>query len=157
VLATIQSYVTVAKVNFHVSEHCIFNLNFRMASKIRTGINPFIQGPIATNTNVNVSCIQSSIHVEEDTVTSNPILSIRVLRILGCIQIAVGAMCILISCIGIVLDVVDMTRNCNPGAMYNGYSGRHDSMKWGCWMWRRFTDSLLAFDLTCLICSGWVS
>ena len=113
-LATIQSYVTVAKVNFHVSEHCIFNLNFRMASKIRTGINPFIQGPIATNTNVNVSCIQSSIHVEEDTVTSNPILSIRVLRILGCIQIAVGAMCILISCIGIVLDAVDMTRNCNP-------------------------------------------
>ena len=128
-----------------------------MASNIETGINPFIQGPIATNTNVNVSCIQSSIHVEEDTLTSNPILPIRVLRILGCIQIAIGAMCILISCIGIVLDVVDMTRNCNQGAMYNGYSGRHDSMEWGCWMWRRFTESLFAFDITCLICSGWVS
>jgi hypothetical protein len=79
------------------------------------------------------------------------------LRILGCIQIAIGAMCILISCIGIVLDAVDMTRNCNQGAMYNGYSGRHDSMEWGCWMWRRFTESLFAFDITCLICSGWVS
>lgn len=128
-----------------------------MASNIGTGINPFIQGPIATNTNVNVSCIQSSIHVEEDTVTSNPILSIRLLRILGCIQIAIGAMCILISCIGIVLDAIDMTRNCNQGAMYNGYSGRHDSTAWGCWMWRRFTDSLFAFDIICLICSGWVS
>jgi hypothetical protein len=52
--------------------------------------------------------IQSSIHVEEDTVTSNPILSIRLLRILGCIQIAIGAMCILISCIGIVLDAIDI-------------------------------------------------
>lgn len=141
------------EVNLYISEHCILNLNFRMASNIRTGINPFIQGPIATNTNVNVACI----HVEEDTVTSPPIFPFRVLRILGCIQIAIGAMCILISCIGVVLDAVDMTRNCNIGAMYNGYSGRHDSMEWGCWKWRRFTESLFAFDLTCLICSGWVS
>ena len=128
-----------------------------MASNIRTGINPFIQGPIAANTNVNVSCIQSSIHVEEDTVTSNPILPIRVLRILGYIQIAIGAMCILISCIGIVLDAIDMTLNFNQGTIYIGYSGRHDSMEWGCWMWKRFTEPLFAFDLTCLICSGWVS
>jgi hypothetical protein len=52
---------------------------------------------------------------------------------------------------------LSMTRNCNQGAMYNGYSGRHDSTAWGCWMWRRFTDSLFAFDIICLICSGWVS
>jgi hypothetical protein len=42
-----------------------------------------------------------------------------------CLLLSVcGAMCILISCIGIVLDAIDMTRICNQGAMYNGYSGR---------------------------------
>jgi hypothetical protein len=50
---------------------------------------------------------------------------------------------------GIVLDAIDMTRNCNQGAMYNGYSGRHDSTAWGCWMWRR--SVLLIFLVVCVV------
>lgn len=86
--------------------------------------------------------------------SQEPIFRVRTFRILGGSQIALAIVCMVHSFIGVILDAIEMNRNCRYS--YKSYYGVHDPWFWQCWIWRRYTEPLLAFDLTCLICSGWV-
>ncbi|XP_052063685.1 uncharacterized protein LOC127703191 isoform X2 [Mytilus californianus] len=94
-------------------------------------------------------------HIGQNLVAPNPepMFPVRTFRILGGSQIALAIICMVHSFIGVIIDAIEMNRNCRHS--YKSYYGVHDPWFWQCWIWRRYTEPLLAFDLTCLICSVW--
>ena len=129
--------------------HFIF---FRMST---TGTNAqgYISVPIPGTYNLpNVS----QPHFVEATVpTSQQIFPVRTFKVFGGIQIGLGILVGILSTISVVLDAVDMNNYDDCITNFN-YVYYYDSyMYWGC-RGLRNSHSLFAFDVTCLICSGWV-
>lgn len=75
----------------------------------------------------------------------NRVFPIRTLRVFGGIQIGLGVVAGVLSVIGMVLDGINMNKYCDYGPYYD-YS--RCSVIWD-------APTLFAFDITCLIFSGW--
>ena len=76
---------------------------------------------------------------------------IRTLRIFGGVQIGIGILSALLSVAGIVLDGITSNKNCD----YNYWDDSYYYYK----RCAAYFDvsAMFAFDITCLVFSGWVS
>ncbi|XP_076111061.1 uncharacterized protein LOC143079541 isoform X3 [Mytilus galloprovincialis] len=78
---------------------------------------------------------------------------VRTFKVFGGVQIGIGVLLGILSLIGVILDIIAWNKydDCrNNNYYYDGYNDHY-------WMCRRYNDghALFAFDITCLICSGW--
>ncbi|CAG2253212.1 unnamed protein product [Mytilus edulis] len=78
---------------------------------------------------------------------------VRTFKVFGGVQIGLGVLLGILSLIGVILDIIAWNKydDCrNNNYYYDGYNDHY-------WMCRRYNDghALFAFDITCLICSGW--
>jgi hypothetical protein len=79
---------------------------------------------------------------------------VRKLKVLGGIQIGLGVLLGILSLIAVIIDAIAMHVYCqdNYGHSDNWYNSEY----WECRRMRRWRNTMFAFDVTCLVCSGWV-
>ncbi|CAC5423848.1 unnamed protein product [Mytilus coruscus] len=79
---------------------------------------------------------------------------VRTFKVFGGVQIGLGVLLGILSLIGVILDIIAWNKhdNCLTNNYY--YGGNYYDHYWIC---NRYNDvhALFAFDITCLICSGW--
>lgn len=124
-------------------------MNFRMATT-QAGIPVIIQGAV----NQPINQYQQPVVSGQTNPKTFPV---RTLKIFGGIHVSCGILLGIFSVVGCVLDAIDMNEECNRIYDYNlpGYVNWYpDTM---CLMKRSDSRLLFAFDVTCIICSGWVS
>ncbi|VDI74778.1 Hypothetical predicted protein [Mytilus galloprovincialis] len=82
---------------------------------------------------------------------------VRTFKVFGGVQIGLGLLLGLLSLIGVILDIISWNKydDCINNNMYNHYDPYSSGYSY--WLCRRYNDvhALFAFDITCLICSGW--
>ncbi|VDI74779.1 Hypothetical predicted protein [Mytilus galloprovincialis] len=79
---------------------------------------------------------------------------VRTFKVFGGVQIGLGVLLGILSLIGVILDIIAWNKYDDCRNKYNYYDGYNDHYL----MCRRYYDDdhvLFAFDITCLICSGW--
>ncbi|VDI03449.1 Hypothetical predicted protein [Mytilus galloprovincialis] len=76
---------------------------------------------------------------------------VKTLRVFGGIQIGIGVLCGILSLAGVITDSVNLSKNCdyNDNSNYN-----YDDYYYRC-DWYYYASPLLAFDIVCVIFSGW--
>ena len=120
-------------------------MNFRMATN-QADIPVIIQGTVIPPINQNQ---QPVVGGKTDPKT----FPVRALNIFGGIQIGCGILLGILSIIGVVLNVIAMNKNCQQESMYIYYWYTYMM----CFKKQESSRMLFAFDVTCIICSGWVS
>ena len=126
-------------------------MNFRMATN-QAGIPVIIQGAVNPPINQN----QQSVVGGQTDPQKFPV---RTLKIFGSIQIGCGILLGILSIIGVAMNEY---RNCNENNYNNNYI--HDYYYNNnyytyrlCLTKQANVRLLFGFDVTCIICSGWVS
>lgn len=112
------------------------------------------------NQNINttpilVNNLQGSNPQETERTTHEQVFPVRTFKIFGGVQIGLGVLLAIMSLIGTILDGINMnkTKNCFYWDMYySSYEHQYHLCAYS-----NNYDILFAFDITCLILSGWVS
>ena len=116
-------------------------MNFRMATN-QAGIPVIMQGTVNPQTDPQK-------------------FPVRTLKIFGSIQIGCGILIGILSIIGVVLDAIAMkeNRNCNENNYFYDYLDDYNSNYYTylCSTKQKNRRLLFTYDVTCIICSGWVS
>ena len=80
---------------------------------------------------------------------------VRTLKVLGGIQIGLGVLLGILSLIAVILDAMAIHVYCHDNN-YDNSDNWYNSDYWSCMRMRRWKKTMFAFDVTCLVCSGWV-
>lgn len=75
---------------------------------------------------------------------------VRKLKVLGSVQIGLGVSLAILSIIGIIVDVISMPRDCD-----NAYYDMYFDYYYRCTLREEYSSQVFAFDITCLVLSGW--
>ena len=123
-------------------------MNFRMATNQAGTL--IMQGTVNPPINQNQ---QPVVGGQRDPKT----FPVRTLKIFGGIQIGCGLLLGILSIIGVVLDAKAMNEQCKKYSYNYDYDYNNLYIYWKCVDKRLNGRLLFAFDVTCIICSGWVS
>lgn len=100
--------------------------------------------------NTTSMMIQEAFPQSIDSSSNERVFPVRKFKILGGLQIGVGGLLCLLSLVGVIIHSVRKSSDC-AYSYFMSYDYR-------CYyIYRNGNDTLFAFDITCLILSGWVS